>query len=108
MVNNLQVPTLTFMLHALLPLGEQQTDILMKGRDFLDRYENEFNRFVDNSSTITDNQDPDYGKKSVVVQLEDTNDVDGINHGNNYWLDKAPAIIGGATIRQFLIGEFSI
>lgn len=109
LVNNLQMPTLTFMLQALLPLGEVQGLILLKGREFMDRYETEFSKFVDSSSSVTDVTDPSFGKKNVVVRLEDADDVNGFNAGHNYWLDKKPFGLGGSiTIRQYLISEFSI
>jgi hypothetical protein len=109
LVNNMQMPTLYMMLEVLLPLGENQSLVLLKGREFLDRYELEFNKFVDNSSTVTDLADPDFGKKNVVVKLEDTDDTSGFNKDHNYWLDKKPGSLGGSvSIREYLISEFSI
>lgn len=108
LVQSIQIPTMTFMMQSLMPMGYSQESVVLKGREFMDDYELEFNRFVDNSSTITDPADPNIGKKSIVVQLED-NDPSGRNSKYNVWLDSAPAGLGGLkTIRQYLIEEFSI
>lgn len=103
LVDNMQIPVMTAMTHALVPDGSSEEDILMLGRKFLDDYEDEFKKFIDNSSTVTDSVDPNYGKKRIVVRLENEASTDHLT-----WLDKAPAIFGGASIRQFLINEFSI
>jgi hypothetical protein len=108
LVNNLQLPTLTFIQEVLIPQGKSSGECLLLGREFMDRYDDEFNKFIDNSSTVTDTQSPDFGKKNVVVKLEDTA-TDGFNQGHNVWLDGTPASLGGTlTIRQYLISEFSI
>ena len=108
LVNSIQIPTLTFMTEALMPLGYEQGVIVLLGRHFMDDYESDFSKFIENSSTITDPADPNYDRKSIIVELEN-NDPDGRNKDYNLWLDKAPASLGGATtIRQYLINEFSI
>lgn len=104
LVQNIQIPTLTFMTEALMPLGYTQESVVLKGRAFMDDYDADFNRFVENSSTITDPADPDVGLKSIVVRLRDEATLDYVE-----WLDKAPPSLGGAiTIRQYLMGEFDI
>lgn len=108
LINSIQIPTLTFMSEVLMPLGYSQESVVLKGREFMDDYEGYFNKFVDNSSTVTDPADPNFGKKNIVVRLED-NSVDGPNADYNLWLDQAPASLGGlTTIRQYLVAEFSI
>ena len=108
LINSIQIPTLTFMSEVLMPLGYSQESVVLKGREFMDDYEGYFNKFVDNSSTVTDPADPNFGKKNIVVRLED-NSVDGPNADCNLWLDQAPASLGGlTTIRQYLVAEFSI
>lgn len=108
LVNDLQIPTMTFMSEALMPLGYSQESVVLQGRAFMDDYEHDFNKFVDNSSTITDPADPNFGKKSIIVELED-NTAEGRNKDYNLWLDKAPPSLGGTTtIRQYLIGQFNI
>jgi len=108
LVNNMQIPVMTFMTEVLVPDGYTPEAVIFLGRAFLDDYENDFNKFVDNSSTITDPASSDFGKKSIVVQLEDSAS-DGRNAAYNFWLDRAPASLGGlTTIRQYLIEEFSI
>lgn len=108
LVNNLQIPVMTFMSQVLQPQGYTQEAVVFLGRAFLDDYESDFSKFVDNSSTITTPGDPNIGRKSIVVQLEDDT-PDGRNADYNFWLDLAPASLGGlTTIRQYLINEFSI
>ena len=102
LVSSIQIPTLTFMSEILMPLGYNQEAVVLKGRAFMDDYDSEFNKFVDNSSTITDPASPDAGMKSIVVRLRDE---------TNYteWLDKtSPSLGGTVTIRQYLISEFDI
>lgn len=100
-VSGIQIPTMGLMMEALMPPPESKTqlEIIMMGREFMDRFEEEFNKFIDNSSTITDSQNPNFGKKSVVVAFENAADS---------WLDSTPPSAGGATIRQYLIAQFSI
>jgi len=108
LVNNLQIPVLTFMKEVLASQGYSDTAIMLKGRAFLDDYEDDFSKFIENSSTITDPADVNFGRKSVIVQLEDSAAA-GRNINYNEWLDLAPPSIGGmTTIRQFLINEFDI
>lgn len=108
LVQSVQIPVLTFMVEVLTPLGYNQTSIVLKGRAFMDDYESDFSKFIENSSTVTDPSDPNVGRKNVIVQLEDQS-IDGRNAGYNEWLDKAPPSLGGGiTIRQYLIGEFDI
>ena len=104
LVSTIQIPVMKFMIEVLTPLGYSQEAVVLKGRAFLDEYETDFNKFIDNSSTITDPADPDVGMKTVVVKLRDETRNDYIE-----WLDKAPGSIGGmTTIRQYLISEFDI
>jgi len=108
LVNSIQIPTLTFMSEALIPLGYTQEAVVLIGRNFMDDYETDFSKFIENSSTITDPADPNFNKKSIIVELEN-NDSDGKNGEYNLWLDKAPGGLGGVTtIRQYLISEFEI
>jgi len=108
LVNNLQMPMVKFMCEVLMPLGYTQQAVILIGRKFMDDYETEMNNFVENSSTITDPADEDFGKKSIVVKIEN-NAMGGPNADYNLWLDKAPPSLGGlTTIRQYLIAEFSI
>jgi len=98
-VNGIQLPTMSFMVET---VTETPETVLLMGRDFLDRHEEEFSKFIGNSSSITDIASPDFGKKNIVVALElaaTTTDT---------WLKNTPAILGGATIEQYLIGEFTI
>lgn len=104
LVNSIQIPTMTFMMEVLLPLGYNQSSVVLKGRSFMDGYESDFNKFVDNSSSITDAASPDFGLKTIVVKFRDEQKAEYVE-----WLDKSPASLGGSTtIRQYLISEFSI
>lgn len=108
LVQSIQIPTLTFMSEALMPSGYTQEAVVLLGRHFMDDYEADFSRFIENSSTITDPSDPNFGKKSVIVELENT-DIEGRNKEYHLWLDGAPPSLGGlTTIRQYLINEFDI
>lgn len=108
LVQSIQIPTLTFMTEVLSPLGYSQEAIVLKGRAFMDEYESDFSKFIENSSTVTDPSDDNVGKKTVIVKLEN-DDISGVNADYNEWLDKAPPSLGGlTTIRQYLINEFNI
>ena len=103
LVKSIQMPTMLAMMHVLMPLGQSQGQVLLQGRQFMDDYETDFSKFVASSSSITDINDPNFGKKTVVVRLEEEAEASRV-----LWLDAAPAILGGATIRQYLINEFTI
>jgi len=104
LVDSIQIPVLTFMTEALVPLGYTQDAVVLKGRAFLDDYDAEFNRFVHNSSSITDPADPDFGLKSIVVRIRDE-----VNIAYTEWLDlSSPSLGGTTTIRQYLMNEFAI
>lgn len=103
LVDSIQIPVMQGMLMVLLPLAHTQEDVLMMGRAFMDDYDLDFKKFINNSSTITNKNDVNYGRKTIVVKLENES-----NPNHVLWLDLAPSIFGGATIRQYLINEFSI
>ncbi len=107
LVQSLQIPIMNMMIEVLVPPYSPEA-VVLKGRAFLDAYEELFAKFIEHSSTVTEPSDPNLGKKKVVVALED-NDANGFNKDFNEWLDEAPPSLGGlTTIRQYLIGEFSI
>ncbi|MFQ6611368.1 MAG: hypothetical protein ACE5D7_11315, partial [Fidelibacterota bacterium] len=61
-----------------------------------------------NSSTITDPVDPNYGRKTIVVKIENEQNPEYVK-----FLDVAPAVPGTpfngtVSIRNYLIQEFSI
>lgn len=104
LVSSIQIPVLTFMSEILMPLGYSQEAVVLKGRAFMDDYEGDFNKFVDNSSTITDPASPDAGMKTIIVRLRDESDP-----AYTEWLDKtSPSLGGTTTIRQYLMNEFDI
>lgn len=101
-VDGIQLPTMSFMVETMTvePWNLDQMTILLMGRDFMDRFSNQFKNFIDNSSTITSG--PNIGKKSVVVAMEEA------ATSTDTWLNNASAQLGGAKILQYLVGEFSI
>jgi len=81
------------------------------GRDFMDRFEDEFDNFRKSSSTVTDPQDPNFGRKVVVVALEiaangDSGATPDPIPATDPWLNEKPATLGGASILQYLSNEF--
>lgn len=99
-VNSVQLPTLQFMLET---MQGTQTAILLAGRNFMDRHSIEFKNFIDNSSSVTDINSPNYGKKNVVVAFESAAAT------TDTWLNNNPASLGGSTsILQYLVNEFTI
>ena len=108
LVKTIKIPALEYLTSVLVPLNITEESAYLRGLQFLDDYKDLFDKFVDNSSTITNPADPNFGKKTIIVSLEN-NSIDGINGPHNEWLDKAPNALGGSkTIRQWLIEEFSI
>ena len=104
LVNSIQMPVLDAMVEVLVPLGYSDEICLLKGRAFMDVYDGDFNRFIANSSTVTNADNPDFGKKFIVVKLRDESNPDFVE-----WLDRSPDSFGGSiTIREYLINEFSI
>lgn len=104
LVKSIQIPTMNLIAEVLMPSGVTMENVVLKGRKFMDDYEDFFNKFVRNSSTITDPLDDDFGMKTIIVKLRDESDP-----GHVEWLDKLPNSLGGSTtIRQHLITEFSI
>lgn len=104
LVKSIQIPVMNMMVEVLSSTGLTIVSILLKGRQFMDDYQEEFDRFVANSSTVTDPADPNYGEKTVIVKLENESRSDVLE-----WIDQAPNSLGGAkTIRQYLMDEFNI
>lgn len=103
-VNSIQLPTMAFMVESMTvaPYNLSPTAILLMGRDFLDRHETEFSKFIDSSSSVTDFTDPNFGKKNVVIAIEQA------ALSTDQWLKETPGQLGGATIEQYLIGQFTI
>lgn len=99
-VNGVQLPTLQFMIET---MQGTQTQILLTGREFMDRFSLHFKNFIDNSSSVTDPNDPNYGKKTVVVAFEEA------ANSTDTWLNNLPQSLGGnVTILQYLSSEFTI
>lgn len=100
-VNGVQLPVMQFMIESIQGVSTGQ--ILLMGRDFMDRFSLHFKTFIDNSSSVVDFNDPNFGKKTVVVAFEEaalTTDT---------WLNNTcPSLGGVVTILQYLTNEFSI
>lgn len=103
LVDNLQIPVMQAMMSILLPNSWTEEDVILRGRQFLDEYDVEFSKFIHNSSTVNKKSDPNYGKKTVVVKLENETNTEYTS-----WLDEPCSLLSGASIRQYLINEFSI
>jgi hypothetical protein len=103
-VDGVQLPTFAFLQEVLAkpPYNKTPTEILLMGRDFMDRFESEFNRFIDNSSTVTNPESPNVGRKSVIVAFEQAAET------TDPWLSEPVLQIGGASVLQYLTSEFNI
>lgn len=118
-IKTIQKKVLSLMAEVLIPTGYSIANIILMGRTFMDEYSLDFINFKGNSSSINEQllesglPNPDFGKKTIVAKLEKEGLlIDGVQHGNPdhvKWLNKFPASRGGSeSIREFLIGEFSI
>lgn len=97
-INSLQIPTMGFMIEVLSPMS--QGEILLMGRNFMDDLELEFQKFIKNSSTVSDTNDPNFGRKNLAVAFENRPET---------WLDLFPSALGGSmSIRDWLVQEVSI
>lgn len=108
LVKDLQIPVIKGMTAVLVPQGYSETAALLMGRHFMDDYRTAFEDFKQNSSTITDPSDPNYGRKTIIVKLENEADTEYVK-----FLDAVPTVPntpfdGTKTIRQYLISEFDI
>ncbi len=108
LIKGLQIPVMKGMIAALVPKGYSETSVLLLGRHFMDDYRVSFEDFKQNSSTITDASDPNYGKKTIVAKLEDEDNTEYVG-----FLDEAPVVLntpfdGTITLRNYMIEEFSI
>jgi len=103
-VNGIQLPTMGLMIESMsvAPYNYSQGQILLIGRDFLDRHESEFKNFIESSSSVTDFNDPNFGRKKVAVAIEQA------ANSTDPWLKETPSQLGGASIEQYLVGEFTI
>jgi hypothetical protein len=98
-VDGLQLPALAF-------LGQSYPDkntieLLTIGRAFLDKYDEDFRDFVEKSLSVVDPQDPNFGKKVIIVKIEQATDE---------WLDNTVTLDGQNffTPRQYIISELDI
>ena len=98
-IDSIQPRVLYLLFEVMLPEGKTKEEIIYIGREFLDRHEPEFDRFIKSSSTIIDINDPNYGKKELAVAFMIATDE---------WLDNKPATLGGISIREYIINEVSI
>jgi len=108
-VDGVQLPVLSFLLEAAsdedasAEYSLNPQTVLLLGRDFMDRFNSAFKNFVDNSSTITDINDPNFGKKTINVAFEQA------AISTDTWLNFKPNAMGGQlSILNYLVGEFSI
>lgn len=95
-IDGLQLPVLG-MLQGIMPAIQpsiSSLEILNLGRQFLKFYKQDFDDFIDESLSIDDPDDPNFGKKVLVVKMEQATDI---------WLDVD--LGGGITPRLFIINE---
>lgn len=103
LVTNIERPILSAMHEVLIPLGWSSVDILFSGSRFMDEYDSLFSKFIKNSSRVTKRNDPNYGRKKIIVAIEEEQDIEFI-----MWLDVPLVSLNSQTIREFLISEFSL
>lgn len=108
LIKGLQIPVMKGMMASLVPKGYSETSALLLGRHFMDDYRTSFEDFKQNSSTITNPSDANYGKKTIVAKLENEDNPDYV-----VFLDEAPVVLntpfnGTITLRNYMIEEFSI
>ena len=110
LVKAIQKPTQMLIAEVMMPLGMSLETVLLRGREFLDDYDLEFNKFKQSSSSIIDthledgNINPEFNKKSIVVKLQNEQ-----KEHHKEWLDKIPLSLGGIkSIRDYLVSEFDI
>lgn len=103
-VDGVQLPVFSFLQEVMAqePYNKGPSEILLIGRDFMDRFEDKLNKFIDNSSTVTDLADPNVGRKSIVVAFEDASIT------TDPWLLEPVSQLGGQTVLWYLTQEFSI
>lgn len=107
-VDGVQIPVLAFLQEAAMnPEASAEyslnpSTVILTGRGFMDRFATSFKNFIENSSTIIDTNSPNFGKKTVVVEFESAAE------NTDLWLNYKPSALGGASILQYLVGEFSI
>lgn len=101
-VNTSTLPIFRAMQEILLPQGMPAQAVLLQGRAIMDHLEPFFNRFINNSSTITDLSDPNVGRKTIVIEFERM-------AANEYpWFNNPSTFLGGSSILQYLTSQFSI
>lgn len=99
-VDGVQQPCMGAMIET-IP-GYQQIEILFLGSAFMDSLADELKSFVENSSRISDQSSPDFGRKSVIVAIEQKALTD------SPWLNNVSQLLGGQTILAYLSNEFSV
>lgn len=101
-VDTVQMPVLGAMQAVLMPMGHPVQEILLLARKVMDHLDPYFKTFIQNSSTVTDLSDPNVGRKTIVVEFERM-------ATNEYpWMKNPVELLGGASIEQYLVNEFSI
>lgn len=107
-VNGVQLPILNFLKEAALDetasvlYGLDSQTVLLVARDFMDRLELEFIKFIHNSSSVVDKNDPNYNKKTIVVAFE----YAALN--SDQWLNYKPSTLNNSSVLEYLVSEFSI
>ena len=86
-VDELKITVLNMMMNTILPAsGLDQPAVVIMGRDFMKKYQTDFNAFVDESNT------------DILADIQ--------NDTEELWLDNT--IASGLTIRDFIIAEMTL
>lgn len=101
-VDAFQTPVLAAMIEILVPQGHSHTEVLLRGRKILDGVSLELKNFIDNSSTVTNESDPNFGRKVMAVKWEE------LAATTEPWMKEPSQTLGGTTPEQYLVNEFSI
>lgn len=94
-VDNIQLPI--FGMLKMIFTNKTATELLLMGRDFLAKYDQDFRDFVNSSLSVSDINSPDFNKKVIYVKIRDASET---------WLDSQVPTLG-ITIRQYLLNEFT-
>jgi hypothetical protein len=98
-VDGLQLPVLNRLAQILS--DKEPLEIITIGREFMDKFDEDFRDFIDKSRSILDSQNVDFGKKVAWVKIRDYSDT-----FDDTWLDYDFG--GGETIRQLILNELDI
>lgn len=96
---SLQMPTLKI-LTAIYP-DKTKMELMALGRDFMTFYTDDFKAYINESQTIVDEDDPDYGLKKIVAKIK--------HDTTHSWLnDSVDLGEGEFSVREYLMEQLTI